>query len=84
MAMRDLLTVQGSYSLLHNRYPEYNIKKYFSSFDMISKYHQIPVAFEDQERTVFMTPYALFKIQKIPSRLTHAPETFQRGVCDLN
>eukprot|EP00731_Ephydatia_muelleri_P013103 Em0007g413a len=52
--------------------------KWFSSLDLASGYWQVEVCPEDQEKTVFVTPYGLFQFRVMPFGLTNAPATFQR------
>ena len=46
--------------------------------DGYSRYNQIEIALEDQERTTFTCPFGTFAFSKIPFELCNAPGTFQR------
>ena len=52
--------------------------KYFSTFDLTSGYHQIPVKEEDIYKTAFITKYGLFEFVKMPFGLCNSSSTFQR------
>ena len=52
--------------------------KFFSTFDLVSGYWQIPVNLEDQEKTAFISHAELYEFIKMPFGLTNAPATFQR------
>lgn len=52
--------------------------EYFTSLDLASGYHQIPVAFEDRKKTAFSTPDGLYEFHRLPVGLCGASPTFQR------
>ena len=52
--------------------------EYFYFLDGYSRYNQITIAPEDQEKTTFTCPYGTFAFRRIPFRLCNTPGTFQR------
>ena len=57
--------------------------RWFTSFDLVSGYHQIDVAPNDREITAFVSPYGLYQYRRLPFGLCNAGSTFQRVVDDL-
>ena len=50
----------------------------FSTFDLTSGFHQIPVKMEDRPKTAFVTKYGLFEYKTLPMGLCNGPATCQR------
>lgn len=51
---------------------------YFSTFDLISGYHQVPVKKEDIPKTVIITKYGLYEFTTMLMGLSTACATFHR------
>ena len=52
--------------------------KVFSTFDVTSSYHQIPVQEEDIPKTAFITKYGLYEHCTMPMGMKNSSATFQR------
>ena len=54
-----------------------------SFLDAFQGYHQIPLALEDQEKTVFVTPTGNYHYKVMPFDLKNAGSTYQRMVTKM-
>ncbi|GJW68498.1 putative nucleotidyltransferase, ribonuclease H [Tanacetum coccineum] len=52
--------------------------EYYCFLDGFSRFFQIPIAPEDQEKTTFTCPYGTFVYRRMPFGLCNVPTTFQR------
>jgi hypothetical protein len=55
----------------------------FSSFDLMSGYHQGRITEEDIPKTAFRIPQGLYQFKVLPFGLTNAPATFQKVMNDV-
>ena len=51
--------------------------------DGFSRYNQIQIAHEDQDKTTFTCPWGTFAYRVLPFVLCNAPATFQRAVIGI-
>ena len=50
----------------------------FSTFDVTSSYHQIPVKSQDVPKTAFVTKYGLYEFKTMPFGVCNGPPSCQR------
>ena len=55
-------------------------KKYFTSLDARSGFHQLPIDEADQPKTAFTTPQGRFQFTKLPFGMLNASFQFQRAI----
>ena len=56
--------------------------RYFTKFDALSGYHQIPLAEESQKLTTFITPFGRYKFLRAPFGLSSISDHYNRRMAD--
>ena len=56
--------------------------RYFTKFDALSGYHQIPLAEESQKLTTFITPFGRYKFLCAPFGLSSISDHYNRRMAD--
>jgi len=75
--LNDLI-IRNSFPNITDILDQLGNAKYFSTLDLASGYHQIPMHEEKKKKTAFSISYGHFEFNRMPFKLKNAPATFQR------
>lgn len=76
----NLQTLGDAYPLprIDDILDQLNGSEYFTTLDLASGYHQVPIETKDKEKTAFSTNLGHFQFKRMPFGLKGGPATFQR------
>ena len=57
--------------------------KYFTTLDLTSGYHQIPIAPGDRKKTAFTIVRGHYEYNRLPFGISNGPATFQKSMDEL-
>ena len=74
------ITIKDKYPipLIDDQIDRLRGQRYFTSLDLFSGYHQVPIARDSRGKTAFVTPNGHYQFKRMPFDLCNAPAVFQR------